>query len=121
MARRPAPATVDGALFGLPGRVRGRHERAMEQTVRQWRAAGHAVDPAASSALREVAGAVDLAIAKQDYWHIGNGLRTEAELRKVYGPTSAADPFDAFLASMGDDDGDPAPVEPGPPVRHSPD
>jgi hypothetical protein len=120
MARRPGPA-VDGALFDLPGRHRGRHERAMESTIRQWRAAGHEVDPAASSALREVAGAVDLAIAKQDYWHIGNGLRTEAELRKVYGPTSAADPFDAFLAQMGDDDGDTAPFQPGPEVRHSPD
>lgn len=116
MARRPGPAADDG-LFGMPKRIRGRHERAMEQTIRAWRAEGRAIDPAVSASLRSQAAAVDLAFDKRDYWHIGNANRVLADLRAAYiDKTAGADPFDAFLAAMTDD-GDPAAV-PAAPVRH---
>ena len=105
MARRPAPA--DDALFGLPARRRGRHERAMEATIRLWRSQGKTVDPAASVSLRSQAAAVDLAEAKGDYWHIGNANRVLMDLRAGYIDERIAgtDPFDAFLRQFGDDDG----------------
>jgi hypothetical protein len=108
---------ADGALFGLPKRTRGRHERAMEATIRLWRRDGHSLDPAASSALREQAGAVDLAIAKGEQWHISNCLTTEAQLRREYGPTTGVDQFDAFMASLTDDRD---PVAGAPQIRDSP-
>jgi hypothetical protein len=111
--------TVD-ALFPLPKRTRGRHERAMELTIRQWRRDGHILDPAASSALREQAGAVDLAIAKGEQWHISNCLTAEAQLRREYGPArDAVDQFDAFMASLSGDsdpDGAAAPLRDTPPT-----
>src|SRR4051812_41395847 len=94
---------ADDALFALSPRKRGRHERAMEETIRQWRRDGHVLDPAASSALREQAGAVDLAIAKGEQWHISNCLTTEAQLRREYGPASGGDQFEAFMRSLTDD------------------
>jgi hypothetical protein len=111
---------VDDGLFPVPARKRGRHERAMEQTIRQWRSEGHSLDPAASSALREQAGAVDLAIGKGEQWHISNCLAAEAQLRREYGPArDTGDQFDAFMASLTGDrdpDGAAAPVRDGPPA-----
>jgi hypothetical protein len=109
MARRPAPTPVTDPLFGLPPHKRGRHERAMEETIRRWRAAGRDIDPSVSISLRSQAAAVDLAIAKDDYWHIGNANRVLMELRQAYidATPGGGDPFDAFLRQMGGgDDGD---------------
>ena len=101
MARRPAPG-VDAPLFDLPSRRKGATERAMEATIRQWRRDGKAIDPAASSSLRSQAAAVDLAIAKGDYWHIGNANRVLMDLRAGYidDRIAGTDPFDAFLREM---------------------
>ena len=93
----------------------------MEATIRQWRQDGKPIDPSVSISLRSQAAAIDLAIEKGDYWHIGNGNRVLAELRAAYVDRIAgADPFDAFLREMTDDDGDDHPVEPGAPVRDRP-
>jgi hypothetical protein len=121
MARRPAPKDDTDPLFGLPARPRGKHERAMEQTIREWRAAGKVIDPSVSVSLRSQAAAVDLAIAKGDYWHIGNANRVLMELRAAYiDGMAGADPFDAFLREMSSDDSDDRPAEPGAPVRDRP-
>ena len=92
----------------------------MELTIRQWRRDGHLLDPAASSALREQAGAVDLAISKGEQWHISNCLAAEALLRKEYGPArDTGDAFDAFMASLTGDrdpDGAAAPLRDAPPA-----
>jgi hypothetical protein len=64
---------------------------------------------------------VDLAIAKGDYWHIGNANRVLMELRAAYiDGMAGADPFDAFLREMSSDDSDDRPAEPGAPVRDRP-
>jgi len=121
MARRPAPKEDTEPLFGLPKRERGRHERAMEQTLRQWRKAGQVIDPSVSISLRSQAAAVDLAISKGDYWHIGNANRVLMELRSAYINDQAGgpDPFAAFLREMSrdDHDDDPSPTESAAPVR----
>jgi hypothetical protein len=106
MARRPAPKDDTDPLFGLPARARGKHERAMEMTIREWRAAGRVIDPSVSVSLRSQAAAVDLAIAKGDYWHIGNANRVLMELRAAYidQQTSGPDPFDTFLKEMSRDE-----------------
>jgi hypothetical protein len=114
---------TDSALFGLPPRPRGRHERAMEATIREWRAAGKVIDPAMSVSLRSQAAAVDLAFDKRDYWHIGNANRVLAELRREYvDRVAGADPFDRFLQEMTADDGNVAagspPAESTAEVRH---
>jgi hypothetical protein len=123
MARRPAASDpgADG-LFGLPARRRGRHERAMEATIRLWRSQGKTVDPAASVSLRSQAAAVDLAEVKADYWHIGNANRVLMELRAGYidDRIAGTDPFDAFLREMSDDDGDDAAAGAGAQVRDRP-
>jgi hypothetical protein len=119
MARRPAADPSPDGLFGLPPRRRGRHERAMEATIRVWRADGKTIDPAASVSLRSQAAAVDLAEAKGDYWHIGNANRVLMDLRAGYIDERIAgtDPFDAFLRQFGDDDGDSGPPVAAAPVR----
>ena len=110
MARRPGPKDNTESLQGLP--VRGRHERAMETTIREWRAAGKVIDPSVSMSLRSQAAAVDLAIGKADYWHIGNANRVLMELRKGYiDSNDGPDPFTTFMAAITADDDDVPPIE----------
>jgi len=80
------------------------------------------IDPSVSISLRSQAAAVDLAISKGDYWHIGNANRVLMELRSAYINDQAGgpDPFDAFLREMSrddHDDDDRSPGESAAPVR----
>jgi hypothetical protein len=105
MARRPGPKDDTDPLFGLPSRTRGKHERAMEATIREWRAAGRVIDPSVSVSLRSQAAAVDLAIDKNDYWHIGNANRVLMELRHAYiNDNDGPDPFDTFMSAITADE-----------------
>lgn len=110
---------VPDALFPIPARRRGRHERAMEATIKLWRDNGHTLDPQRSSALRIAAEQVDQARALPNpAWHTGNALRVEADLLDRYGPATTADAFDTFMASLtgdGDPDRAAAPLRDGPP------
>jgi hypothetical protein len=110
---------MDDALFPVPPRRRGRHERAMEQTIRAWRNNGHELDPQRSSALRIAAEQVDNARALANpAWHTGNALRVEADLLERYGPATTADVFEQFMESLtGDLDADrgAAPLRDAPP------
>jgi hypothetical protein len=78
----------------------------METTIREWRAAGKVIDASVSMSLRSQAAAVDLAIGRRDYWHIGNANRVLMELRKGYiDGNDGPDPFATFMAAIvaGDD------------------
>jgi hypothetical protein len=83
MARRPAPKDNTEALLGLP--VRGRHERAMETTIREWACGGEGdrrvdVDVVAFAGRR----GGSWRSRSGDYWHIGNANRVLMELRAQY-------------------------------------
>lgn len=84
-------------------RRKGPTESAAERTISEWRAAGHTVDPLASSLLRGGAGDVD--DAERDYradagskFTVTRARSLLLDLYRALAPREVADDVDAFAA-----------------------
>jgi hypothetical protein len=82
----------------------------MRATLAKWETDGRRLDPAICQSLLSQALAVDLALAAQHPWHIGNALSVMQQLLRGYGLLNT-DPFESFEAFMKEMISDDPPVK----------